>query len=44
MSIADRRDGERVIVGGIISQVKRLRTKKGDPMVFATLEDLQRLG
>jgi DNA polymerase-3 subunit alpha len=24
----------------MISQVKRLRTKKGDPMVFATLEDL----
>ena len=38
--IANSRDGERVVVGGIISQVKRLRTKKGDPMVFATLEDL----
>ena len=34
------RDGDRVTVGGMISQVKRLRTKKGDPMVFATLEDL----
>jgi DNA polymerase-3 subunit alpha len=39
-AIAEMRDGERVVVGGIISQVKRLRTKKGDPMVFATLEDL----
>jgi len=34
------RDGERVVLGGMLSQVKRLRTKKGDPMVFATLEDL----
>ena len=34
------RDGDRVTVGGIISQVKKLKTKKGDPMVFATLEDL----
>jgi len=39
-SIGDSRDGERIVVGGIISQVKKLRTKKGDPMVFATLEDL----
>ena len=39
-SVAECKDGERVTVGGMISQVKRLRTKKGDPMVFATLEDL----
>ena len=38
--LASSRDGERVVVGGIMSQVKKLRTKKGDPMVFATLEDL----
>ena len=38
--VAACRDGDRVTVGGMISQVKRLRTKKGDPMVFATLEDL----
>jgi DNA polymerase-3 subunit alpha len=38
--IHNSRDGERVVLGGIISQVKKLRTKKGDPMVFATLEDL----
>ena len=43
-SVGECKDGERVTVGGMISQVKRLRTKKGDPMVFATLEDLQRLG
>ena len=38
--VAACRDGDRVTVGGMISQVKRLRTKKGDPMVFATLDDL----
>jgi DNA polymerase-3 subunit alpha len=34
------KDQERVVVGGILSMVKKLRTKKGDPMMFATLEDL----
>ncbi len=38
--VGECKDGERVTVGGMISQVKRLRTKKGDPMVFATLDDL----
>lgn len=28
-----------VTVGGIISQVRKLRTKRGDPMAVATLED-----
>jgi len=40
-AISDCRDGDRVTVGGIISQTKRLRTKKGDPMMFATLDDLE---
>ncbi len=35
-----RRDGEVVTVGGIISSLKQLTTKKGEPMVFATLEDV----
>jgi len=39
-ALGEVRDGERITVGGMISQVKRLRTKKGDPMAFATLEDL----
>jgi len=34
------RDGEIVVVGGIVSAVKALTTKKGDPMVFLRLEDL----
>ena len=34
-----RRDGETVTVGGIVSAVKQLTTKKGEPMVFLTLDD-----
>jgi DNA polymerase-3 subunit alpha len=34
------RDGEIVVVGGIVSAVKLLTTKKGDPMVFLRLDDL----
>jgi DNA polymerase-3 subunit alpha len=33
-------DQERVVAGGIISTTKRMKTKKGDWMMFATLEDL----
>src|SRR5579864_1740559 len=39
--IASRRDGDWVTVGGIIVETKRIRTKKGDPMMFATLDDLE---
>jgi DNA polymerase-3 subunit alpha len=35
-----RRDGEVVTVGGIVAGLKQLTTKKGEPMVFATLEDV----
>jgi DNA polymerase-3 subunit alpha len=34
-----RRDGETVTVGGIVTGVKQLTTKRGDPMVFLTLDD-----
>jgi DNA polymerase III subunit alpha len=34
-----RRDGEIVTVGGIVSDVKHLTTKKGEPMVFLRLDD-----
>jgi DNA polymerase-3 subunit alpha len=37
--IDKRRDGEIVTVGGIVSTVRQLTTKKGDPMAFLTLED-----
>ena len=39
-----RRDGDWVTIGGMITQAKRIRTKKGDPMMFATLDDLERCG
>ena len=35
------KDGEWVTAGGIITQAKKIRTKKGDPMMFATLDDLE---
>jgi DNA polymerase-3 subunit alpha len=35
-----RRDGEIVTVGGIVGALKHLTTRKGDPMVFARLDDL----
>jgi DNA polymerase-3 subunit alpha len=35
-----RRDGEIVTVAGIVSAVKQLTTKKGDPMVFLRLDDV----
>jgi DNA polymerase-3 subunit alpha len=35
-----RRDGEILVVGGIVASLKQLTTKKGEPMVFAGLEDV----
>ena len=39
-SLADRRDKDWVTVGGIITEAKRIRTRNGDHMMFATLDDL----
>ncbi|MBA2506133.1 MAG: hypothetical protein H0V29_09330 [Thermoleophilaceae bacterium] len=39
--IGDKKDGSWVTVGGMISECKRIRTKKGEPMMFATLDDLE---
>jgi DNA polymerase-3 subunit alpha len=39
-ALADRRDKDWVTVGGIIIEAKRIRTRSGDPMMFATLDDL----
>jgi DNA polymerase III subunit alpha len=36
-----KKDGEWVTVGGTITESKKIRTKKGDPMMFATLDDLE---
>jgi DNA polymerase-3 subunit alpha len=40
-ALADRNDGDWVTAGGIITAAKKIRTKKGDPMMFATLDDLE---
>jgi DNA polymerase-3 subunit alpha len=39
--LGGKRDGEWVTVGGMIVEAKRIRTKKGEPMLFATLDDLE---
>ncbi len=38
---ASRADGSFVTVGGIVSEFKRHKTKRGDPMAFATLDDVE---
>ncbi len=39
--LAERRDKDWVTVGGIITEAKKIRTRNGDPMMFATLDDLE---
>ena len=39
-ALAAKQDGAWVTVGGLITEVKRIRTKSGEPMMFATLDDL----
>jgi DNA polymerase III subunit alpha len=39
-ALEDRRDKDWVTVGGIITEAKRIRTRNGDHMMFATLDDL----
>jgi DNA polymerase-3 subunit alpha len=39
-ALAERRDKDWVTVGGIITEAKRIRTRSGDHMMFATLDDL----
>jgi DNA polymerase-3 subunit alpha len=40
-ALSDRRDKDWVTVGGIITESKRIRTRNGDHMMFATLDDLE---
>jgi DNA polymerase-3 subunit alpha len=40
-ALVDRRDKDWVSVGGIITESKRIRTRNGDHMMFATLDDLE---
>jgi DNA polymerase-3 subunit alpha len=39
--LSGKKDGDWVTVGGMIAECKRIRTRKGDPMMFATLDDLE---
>jgi DNA polymerase-3 subunit alpha len=39
-ALSDRRDKDWVTVGGIIVEAKRIRTRNGEHMMFATLDDL----
>jgi DNA polymerase III subunit alpha len=41
VALAERRDKDWVTVGGIIVEAKRIRTRNGDHMMFATLDDLE---
>ncbi|MFY9487316.1 MAG: DNA polymerase III subunit alpha, partial [Solirubrobacterales bacterium] len=38
--LANKQDGSWVSVGGLIVESKKIRTKRGDHMMFATLDDL----
>jgi DNA-directed DNA polymerase III PolC len=38
--LSARRDGDWVTIGGMVTQAKKIKTKKGDFMMFATLYDL----
>jgi DNA polymerase III subunit alpha len=41
IDIESRKDGEWLTTGGIITAAKKIRTRNGDPMMFATLDDLE---
>jgi DNA polymerase III subunit alpha len=40
-NVREKKDGEWVTVGGMVTECKKIRTRKGDPMMFATLDDLE---
>jgi DNA polymerase III subunit alpha len=40
-ALADKRDKDWVTVGGIIVEAKKIKTRNGDHMMFATLDDLE---
>jgi DNA polymerase-3 subunit alpha len=39
-AVSEQRDGDWVKVGGMITESKKIRTRTGTPMMFATLDDL----
>jgi len=38
--LKEKKDNEWVTIGGMITECKKIRTRKGDTMMFATLDDL----
>jgi DNA polymerase-3 subunit alpha len=40
-ALSGRRDKDWVTVGGIVTEAKKIRTRNGDHMMFATLDDLE---
>ncbi|HHT9116398.1 MAG TPA: DNA polymerase III subunit alpha [Candidatus Wunengus californicus] len=39
--ISERAEGEEVVIGGIITNLRQSTTKRGDPMLYITLEDMK---
>jgi DNA polymerase-3 subunit alpha len=39
--LLERRDGDWVTAGGIVTAARKITTRKGDPMMFVTLDDLE---
>ncbi len=39
--ISERAEGEEVVIGGIITNIRQSTTKRGDPMLYITLEDMK---
>ncbi len=40
-ALANKQDGSWVTVGGIVTECKKIRTKSGNQMMFATLDDVE---
>ncbi|MEA3279567.1 MAG: DNA polymerase III subunit alpha, partial [Thermodesulfobacteriota bacterium] len=40
ISLKEKKDGEIIRIGGVVRNVKTIKTKKGDLMAFVTIEDL----
>src|SRR3972149_6579061 len=41
LEISERAEGEDVVIGGIITNLRQSTTKRGDPMLYITLEDMK---
>jgi DNA polymerase-3 subunit alpha len=39
--VMERKDGEWIRLGGMVAEAKKIRTRTGTPMMFATLDDLE---